>query len=183
VTTLDSLRGVDVYLIDQILKGRIPDGARVLDVGCGGGRNLRWFQDSGCSCVGVDRKTRGGERALAEGANLPFADASFDVVLSIAVLHFAHDPEHFTSMIDEMWRVLRPGGLFFARFTTTLGMEGKTQPMERGWHVLPDGSERYLVDPADLHVWEQQRGVQPLDPFKTTVVENKRSMATWVWQR
>ena len=183
MASLDSIRGVDVYLIDQILKGRIPKHARVLDVGCGGGRNLTWFEASGCRTVGVDRKRVAGARAIAEGAQLPFASASFDVVLSIAVLHFARDDEHFLAMLAEMERVLRPGGLFFARFATTLGMDGRTDSLGQGWHALPDGSERYLVRPEVIHGWTAERGVGLLDPFKTTLVENQRSMATWVWRQ
>ncbi|MHC4953064.1 MAG: class I SAM-dependent methyltransferase [Planctomycetota bacterium] len=182
MTSLDSIRGVDVYLVDQILKGRIPEHAQVLDVGCGGGRNLRWFEARGHRTVGVDRAPNSGARALAEGADLPFAPRSFDVVLSIAVLHFAQDDEHFVAMLDEMARVLRPGGLFFARFATTLGMEQQARPLARGWFALPDGSERYLVRPDAIHGWAAERGVSLLDPFKTTLVENQRSMATWVWR-
>ena len=183
MASLDSIRGVDVYLLDQILKARIPAHARVLDVGCGGGRNLTWFEASGCRTVGVDRKRVSGAAALAEGAHLPFAPRSFDVVLSIAVLHFARDDEHFGAMLEEMSRVLRPGGLFFARFATTLGMAGQTDPLANGWHALPDGSERYLVRPEVIHAWAAERRISLLDPFKTTLVENQRSMATWVWRQ
>ena len=176
---IDDLQGVDVYLIDQILKGRIPPGARVLDVGCGGGRNLRWFFARGYDTVALDRQRSDATNVLAEGSQLPLPDASFDVVLSIAVLHFAKDAAHLRAMLDELHRVLKPGGLCFARFATTLGMDG----LAPGWQTLPDGSQRFLLDPGTLHAWAEERRVQLLDPFKTTVVENQRSMATWVWAR
>lgn len=175
----ESLQGVDVYLIDQILKGRIPDRARVLDVGCGGGRNLRWFRARGLETLGVDVRASGATNALADGAHLPVPDGSFDVVLSIAVLHFANDAAHAHAMLDELHRVLKPGGLCFARFATTLGMDG----LAPGWQTLPDGSQRFLLDPGALHAWAHERRIQLVEPFKTTVVENQRSMATWVWHK
>ena len=185
VNSLDSLRGVDVYLIDQLLKGRIPGDARLLDVGCGGGRNLRWFEANGHATVGVDRSIvdASGPRVCGEAATLPFRTAAFDVVLCVAVLHFAHDAKHFGEMVQECWRVLRPGGLFFARLATTLGIEDAVVPLARGWYALPDGSERYLASASDLHDWEARLGALPLDPLKSTLVENQRSMTTWVLQK
>jgi SAM-dependent methyltransferase len=182
VTTLDSLRGVDVYLIDQLLKGRIAGDARVLDVGCGGGRNLRWFEAHGHFAVGIDQTVVNAERLRLRGdaAALPFRDAAFDVVVAVAVLHFARDAEYFGTSVDECWRVLRPGGLFFARLATTMGIEDALTPLANGWYALPDGTERYLVNADDLHACEARLGARPLEPLKSTLVENQRSMATWV---
>ena len=44
---------------------------------------------------------------------MSFGDAAFDLVLSSAVLHFARDEDHWRAMVSEMWRVLKPGGIFF----------------------------------------------------------------------
>ncbi len=46
---------IDVYLFDQLLRGRITPGLRVLDAGCGGGRNLVYLMRAGCHVYGVDR--------------------------------------------------------------------------------------------------------------------------------
>ena len=54
-----------------------------------------------------------------------FPDAHADVVMASAVLHFARDPRHFEAMLRQMWRVLRPGGLFFARLASTIGIAGR----------------------------------------------------------
>ncbi|HEX2211216.1 MAG TPA: class I SAM-dependent methyltransferase [Longimicrobium sp.] len=188
---------IDIYLFDQLLRGRF-DGARtVLDAGCGGGRNLVWLLRAGFHVHAVDRDARAVERVrrmaaelapalppdnvrVAEADALPFAGASMDVVISSAVLHFAADPAHFGRMVDEMWRVLRPGGMLFARLASNIGIEARVRPAGDGRYQLPDGSERFLVDEAGLLARTEALGGELLDPIKTTNVQNLRAMTTWV---
>ena len=187
---------IDIYLFDQLLRGRF-DGARtVLDAGCGAGRNLVYFLRNGFEVFGTDRDAAAIARARRLAAELapstpadhfvhapveamPFGDASMDAVLSSAVLHFADDEAHFAAMLGEMWRVLRPGGLFFARLASTIGIEGRTEPLRGRRHRLPDGSERFVVDAAFLAHHAGLLGAVPLDPLKTTVVQDLRAMTTW----
>jgi hypothetical protein len=103
-----------------------------------------------------------------------------DAVISSAVLHFAADHAHFGRMVDEMWRVLRPGGLVFARLASSIGIESLVRPGENGRCRLPDGSERFLVDEAMLLARTEAMGGVLLDPIKTTNVQNLRAMTTWV---
>ena len=77
---------------------------------------------------------------------ISFPDGSFDVVLSSAVLHFAADDAQFRAMLTRMWRVLKPGGLFFCRLASSIGIEHQIRPLNGRRRLLPDGSERYLVD-------------------------------------
>ena len=159
--------GIDIYLFDQLLKGRIVPGMRVLDAGCGTGRNLVYLLKSGCEVFGIDESSAAvaqTQRLVAKVApHLPldnfrvepvermsFADAGFDVVLSSAVLHFALDEEHWRAMVREMWRVLKPGGIFFARLASNIGMEDRVKLINGRRYHLPDGSERFLVDEAML---------------------------------
>ena len=116
-----------------------------------------------------------GHEALAQ-----LAAGSFDVVLSSAVLHFARDDRQFDAMVGEMWRVLKPGGLLFARLASNIGMESRMQRIEGRRCLLPDGSERYLVDEAFLVDLTHRLGGRLLDPLKTTVVQDQRCMTTWV---
>ncbi len=188
---------LDIYLFDQLLKGRISARDRVLDAGCGSGRNLFYLMQMGCHVSAVDANPAAvaGVRELAVelATGLPaenfrveavealsFADAAFDVVISSAVLHFAKDDAHFAAMVDAMWRVLRPGGMFFARLASTVAFEHAIRPLGHGHFLLPDGSDRYLVTTKKIEQLTASLGGQLLDPIKTTVVDGQRSMTTWV---
>ena len=184
---------LDIYVFDQLLRGRIAPGMRVFDAGCGGGRNLVYLLRQGFEVCGNDLNPDAiaQVRASAPSADFrveaiedtSFADASADVVLASAVLHFARDDDHFEAMVRALWRVLKPGGLFFARLASTIGMAGRVHPLGNSRFRLPDGSDRYLVDAATLIDWTDRLGGEFLDPLKTTVVHDQRSMTTWVVRR
>jgi tellurite methyltransferase len=105
------------------------------------------------------------------------------VVISSAVLHFARDDNDFGAMLQGTWRVLKPGGLFFCRLASSIGIEHQINPIQGRRFLLPDGSERYLVDEALLVRLTGELGGRLLDPLKTTVVQNQRSMTTWVLRK
>ena len=196
----DQFGHIDIYLFDQLLRGRISPGMRVMDAGCGTGRNLVYLLRDGYDVYATDQDPQAVDavRTLATtlAPHLPadhfrvepveqssFADASVDVVISNAVLHFARDHAHFDAMVKEMWRVLKPGGLFFARLASSIGMADRMQPLGDGRHRMPDGSERYLVDEAKLMATTWRLGGRLLDPLKTTIVQDQRCMTTWVLAR
>jgi ubiquinone/menaquinone biosynthesis C-methylase UbiE len=114
---------------------------------------------------------------------MPFQNERFDAVISNAVLHFASDERHFYQMIEEMWRVLSKGGLFFARLASTIGIEDKVELIEERRYLLPDGSERFLVDEQFLISATNQLGGIWVEPLKTTNVQNLRCMTTWVLRK
>ncbi len=195
---LPSLLGpIDIYLLDQLLRGRIEPGQRVFDAGCGGGRNLVYFLRAGFEVFAVDpdRRAVHAVRALAAelAPGLPaenfraepvgrstFPDGCADLVISSAVLHFARDEAHFRSMLAGSWRHLAPGGLFFCRLASTIGMETRFTPLGGRRFHLPDGSDRFLVDEGFLLDLTAELGGDLLDPLKTTVVQDRRCMTTWV---
>ena len=188
---------IDIYLFDQLLKGRISPGMRILDAGCGAGRNLVYFLREGYEVYAADADTQAVDsvRSLARrlAPSLPasnfrvepvehmsFNDACADVVVSNTVLHLAGGDAQFESMLQGSWRVLKPGGLFFCRLASTIGMESQFKRIEGRRFRSPDGAERYLVDEAMLaSITERLRG-ELAEPLKTTVVQNQRSMTTWV---
>ena len=126
------------------------------------------------------QQTVNSKEAFAAGVVRKNATENFDLVLSSAVLHFARDEEHWQAMVNEMWRVLKPGGIFFARLASTIGIEDKVKLIEGRRYHLPDGSDRFLVDEAMLKKVTAAIGGEFIEPIKTTVVENLRAMTTWV---
>jgi len=188
---------IDIYLFDQLLRGRIVPGMRVFDAGCGFGRNLVYFLREGYEVFGVDANPQAVESVRRLAASLapalpkenfraePLDQSSFqegfaDVVISSAVLHFARDDDDFNSMLRGSWRVSKPGGLFFCRLASSIGLEQQIQPIGGRRFLVPDGSERYLVDEPLLMRLTEELGGRLVDPLKTTVVQNQRSMTTWV---
>ncbi len=198
VPTLQEQFGqIDIYLFDQLLKGRISPGMRVLDAGCGSGRNLIYLLREGYEVYGADSDAQAVDtvRSLARMfapalpasnfrvepvEHMSFDDACADVVVSNTVLHLARDDEHFESMLQGSWRVLKPGGLLFCRLASTIGMESQFKRIQGRRFQSPDGAERYLVDEALLGSIAGRLGGELVDPLKTTVVQNQRSMTTWV---
>jgi tellurite methyltransferase len=187
---------IDIYLFDQLLRGNIAPGMRIFDAGCGSGRNLLYLIREGYEVFGVDADPYAVQCTRGLAAALPvdnfrvepieamsFPDAFADVVISSAVLHFARDDRQFAAMLQGTWRVLRPGGLLFCRLASSIGIEQQVQRIEGRRFLLPDGSERYLVDAALLTTWAKDLGARLIDPLKTTVVQNQRSMTTWVLRK
>ncbi|MCA1581668.1 MAG: class I SAM-dependent methyltransferase [Acidobacteria bacterium] len=191
---------IDIYLFDQILRGRLGPGLTVLDAGCGQGRNLVFFLRQGNDVLALDPDTDAvaATRRLFESlaprlpaSNLrqePVESSTFpasaaDVVLSSAVLHFARDEPHFRGMLFGSWRLVKPGGLFFCRLASSIGMETRVTPLGGRRFRLPDGSSRYLVDEAYLLELTRELGGRLLDPLKTTVVQDQRCMTTWVLRK
>ncbi len=188
---------IDIYLFDQLLRRTITPGTRIFDAGCGHGRNLVYLLREGYEVFGVDTDPRSIEAVRHLAASfapaLPadnfrveaiesssFPDAEAGLVISSAVLHFACDDHHFDAMLRGTWRVLKPGGLFFCRLASSIGIDEQIKRITGRRFLLPDGSERYLVDEALLAMLTKELGGHLEDPLKTTVVQNQRSMTTWV---
>jgi tellurite methyltransferase len=197
---IEDFGDIDIYLFDQLLRGRIAPGMRILDAGCGGGRNLVYLLKSGFDVAGCDRdhgavesvramvsrlapQIPGGNFRVESIEAMTFPDGCADVVLASAVLHFASGDEQFQAMIESLWRVLKPGGMLFARLASSIGIEALVQRVNGRRHRLPDGSERYLVDERMLLDLTVRLGGELLDPIKTTVVQDQRAMTTWVLRR
>jgi tellurite methyltransferase len=183
----------DIYLLDQIMKGRYAPADRILDAGAGGGRNLHWFVQQGCRVYGTDRDPLAVEALrhhypglpadsfqVAPVEALPFSDGFFHHIICCAVLHFAADEAHFAQMVGELARVLRPGGSLFLRVATDVGLADKMIPLGKGRHAMPDGTDRFLLQRTSFEALMQEHGLYYLEPFKTVVVDELRAMTALV---
>lgn len=192
----DILGNTDIYLIDQILKGRYARQDRILDAGCGHGRNMHWFLYSGMEIYGIDRDSYvidelkalhpeiPGERLLScPVESIPYPDDFFNHIISSAVLHFAEGPDQFLAMWQEMVRVLKPGGSLFVRMASDIGIENRVEPMGSGVYLIPDGSMRFLLTKTWLKTLLDIFPLSLLEPFKTVNVDDLRCMSTLVLQK
>jgi tellurite methyltransferase len=199
-TLQEQFGNIDIYLFDQLLKGRVAPGMRIVDAGCGGGRNLIYLLREGYEVYGADMDEQSIERlqsfakkfapALPSSnfraervEQMSFEDGFADVVISNAVLHLASDDTQFEAMLQGSWRVLRPGGLLFCRVATTIGMEDRFVHIQGRRFRSPDGAERYLLDEKLLNAITERLNGELIEPLKTTVVQNQRAMTTWVLRK
>jgi len=188
------LGSTDIYLIDQILKGRYNDPTgTLLDAGAGGGRNLQYFIQQGFQIYGTDRdpsaiavlkQTYPGlseeHFRIATVESLPFQDEFFNHIICSAVLHFAENERHFEQMFGELVRVLQPGGSIFIRTATDVGLAHLPEQLGNGRYHLPDDTDRFLLTRQLLGKMLVQHRLHLLEPFKTVLVEDLRSMAVIV---
>jgi SAM-dependent methyltransferase len=198
-TNIQELFGeIDIYVFDQILRGNIAPGMRILDAGCGYGRNLVYLLRENAEIFAIDANPTAVEhvRQLSNSLNtglpddnfqvgrveqLPWAADFADVVLCNSVLHFARNEAQFLAMLAELWRVLRPGGILFCRLASRIGMD--FVPMGNGLYAMPGGQSWYLVDEQKLMALTGSMKGVLVDPLKTTIVQNHRCMTTWVLRK
>jgi SAM-dependent methyltransferase len=195
MTVQEQFGQIDIYVFDQILRGNIAAGMRVLDAGCGYGRNLVHLLRSGVEVFAVDADPAGIEHVRQLSASLetglpeenfqvgqieqmPFPNGFADVAICNAVLHFARDEAHFRAMLAELWRVLGPGGMLFCRLGSRIGMD--FEQVRPNIFVVGDGSEWFLVDEEMLLGLTDELNAVQVDPLKTTIVQDFRCMTTWV---
>jgi ubiquinone/menaquinone biosynthesis C-methylase UbiE len=191
-TTFDALGNVDIYVIDQILKGRYQNGQSILDAGCGKGRNLKWFYKNGFEIFGIDADSEflanakqnypKAESNFRVGTldKLPYGENSFDHILCCAVLHFAQSETHFTAMFSELIRVLKPDGMLLIRIASNIGLDGNAPEIrykengQKGTYYRTRERIKQLIGEFNLTV---------LEPLKTTNVQDERAMTTLVLQK
>lgn len=195
----DQFGNIDIYLFDQLLKGRIQKNQCILDAGCGNGRNHYFFTKEQFDISAFDANPMALNSAIqqakennyigihqfkvAQMEKIPFSDNSFDWVINIAVLHFAQNQAHFEQMLYELWRVCKPGGKVFIRLASSNGIEKLIKPLGNNRFLLPDGSERYLVSLDEMQDYTKSLQADLFEPIKTTNVQNLRCMSTWCLQK
>jgi SAM-dependent methyltransferase len=168
------------YVLDPVMLARV-DAARpqrALDVGCGEGRFCRMLKARGVDAVGLDptkaliaearRRDPAGAYVEREAASLPFADASFDLVVSYLTLI---DIPEVAPAIAEMARVLSPGGRLLIANLNGFNTAGQ----EIGWTFDARGrKEHYRIDGylRESSAWIAYRGIR--------ILNHHRPLSTYV---
>ena len=191
-----TIGNIDLYLLDQILKGCITPDMKILDAGSGEGRNLHYFIKNDYQHVyGIDPNPTAiqmlqiiGKRIPKEHfvcssiEEMPFITPMFDYIICNAVLHFAQGEAHFNELFTQLVKVLKPKGQLFIRMTSNQSMSNAI-PLGDGLFKLPDGSKRYLLDIASISTLLDKHNIKLIEPIKSLYVHEQRTMTTLVLQK
>jgi len=114
----------DADIIPFIDKLDVPPKARVLDAGCGNGKNSVYLREKGFEVYGFDISARAiafahgkiptGDFVVADARSLPYADEAFDVIVDVGLLH-SIPPDAWASYKKEAFRILKSKGYYFLR--------------------------------------------------------------------
>ena len=196
-TQIQKLLGqTDIYLLDQIMKGRYSAADKILDAGCGTGRNMHWFLQNNFAIYAIDMNEEIiNQLKLANPTlpkqhlqvssvdEMPFPDNYFDHIICIAVLHFAMNKTHFKKMLGELVRVIKQRGSLLLRIAADIGFEDKIISVGHGVYKIPDGTERFLLTKTLLAECMKENNLSFLEPLKTVNVDDLRCMSTLVLQK
>jgi len=202
ISDLNKLLGnIDLYLLDQLLKGRFTKEMLILDAGCGEGRNAHYFIQKGYRIMGVDSNASAINMARISARTLdsnfdaqrfqvaflediPFHSGAFDVVLSSAVMHFSKSKAHFLTLLEEHMRVLKPGGIFWLRMCTDAGGTfALKDKLSLSMQELPDGTERFVLTEKLIGEMMEIYQLTLLELPKSVVVHNYRAMGVFIFQK
>lgn len=176
------LGNVDLFLLDQILKGRFEKSERVLEAGCGEGRNLTYFIRNDYDVWGIDNnplalkmlrmtgrslhKNFDPEKFIATDiTELPFPPQSFDAIICLSVLHFSSSEEAFFSAFDAIMQVLRKDGFL------CLSMLSKMDQTEATISDENRPNDRFFLTTSLYNTILQKYNLQEEEPAKTVVVK------------
>lgn len=194
-TLKNEIEGIDIYLLDHILKGRYQKNAVILDAGCGNGRNIKWFYNNDYPVYGIDLNNKRLDKAKDQYVNqkdhfsiqniksLNFEDEKFDHIICIAILHFAESEEDFIAMLKELVRVLKPEGTIFIRTATIESLEDKIEKTSEGVYKLPDKTTRFLLTKELLQSIVTKFNLELVERFKYVNVDDLRAMATFILRK
>ncbi|MET7029280.1 class I SAM-dependent methyltransferase [Sediminicola luteus] len=189
------LGNLDIYLLDQIVKGRYSKEDKILDAGCGSGRNMYWFYDNQFNIWAMDNDLANiklvkeiypgssDQFIVSELDEMPYTNGEFNHIICNAVLHFARNEKHFIGMMAEILRVLKVHGSIFIRMASNIGIEELVVSEGNGIFSIPDGTQRFLLTREQLNNFMAKFNLTFLEPVKTTNVHDVRCMTTLVLQK
>lgn len=190
--TYNLIGNVDIYVIDQILKGRYKSDQSILDAGCGSGRNLKWFYQNDFIITGIDADAERIVQAketypkaldnfmVGELDNLPFGENSFEHIICCAVLHFAQSEKHCKAMFSELVRVLKPKGTLLIRVASDIGLDGEIPFVQ---DVVNKATGNFYVTRQLISELLKSYPLELIEPVKTTNVQDIRAMTTLVFHK
>lgn len=185
---------MDLLLLDLILKGKISEQAKILDAGCGEGRNAIYFIREGYDYLGIDSDESKIRLAQYMGNNISTSKARFevadidnmnevdffDLVICSRVLHFAESKSDFLNKWSILVERLNKGGTIFVSMDSTientLGKESGNGTFE-----FPDGTIRFSLT---QEIYEEiKKGFEEIEPLKTLIQYRTRAQSFFAFRK
>lgn len=190
-------RDPDHRLLAMVEEFDAPARARVLDIGCAGGRNTVLLAERGFDVHAVDasapmvERTRRrvaavlGEAQASDRVRVghmddlrAYPDSSFDLVVALGIYHNARSLEEWEDAVAETGRVLKPGGrLLVNHFTPEVDLTGEGVRPVPGVSDLYDGfpgGRAVLRDAAGLDAAMARHGLIPVVPSQTVTAPTEK---------
>ncbi|SNS48015.1 Methyltransferase domain-containing protein [Ekhidna lutea] len=179
---------MDLFLMDVILKGHVKEGTKVLDVGCGEGRNGVYFLRNRFEYHGWDTdeskiKLLSYLAHSLETSNSHFrigdfrtveSTQKFNFIICSRVLHFAESSEIFLSMWLKLKSLLVDGGIIYASLDSVVdNMIGNNEG--EGMFSFPDSKLRFALT-TELYN-EMKKGFEEIEPLRTLVHHKERAQS------
>jgi 2-polyprenyl-3-methyl-5-hydroxy-6-metoxy-1,4-benzoquinol methylase len=196
----NELGNADLILIDQILKNRFHKQMKILDAGCGEGRNMVYFIRQNFHIYGIDSNEEAVRMARVLGRSLnnafdieniqhfsiednPFPDHFFDAVLCINVLHTAKDRKTFFNLLDHLIRLLNPGGYLFLSLHSRIGLTQAAWVSNcRNDSNIYDEGNFYITNDL-LSEIQAHAMLMEIEPVKTIVIDDIKSHTYLFFQK
>ncbi|MEP5613276.1 MAG: class I SAM-dependent methyltransferase [Cyclobacteriaceae bacterium] len=178
----------DLFLLDLILKEKIPEKARILDAGCGEGRNAIFFIREGHDYLGIDSDHSKVQLAQYMANNISTSRAKFevgdigdlqefglfDVVICSKVLHFANTEDDFHQMWKNLSDRLVPNGVLYVSMDSMID-NNLGVATDNGKYEFPDGAVRFAI--TNMLYNEIKKGFEAVEPLKTLVQNETRAQS------
>lgn len=164
---LENLPQEYIELLDEFIE--CVGNGKVLDAGCGPGRDTEYFIENGLDAVGIDlaegmienaKQNKKGEYHLMDIRNLEFKDNEFDSVWCNTVIQF-FSPEEMPDIISELDRVLKPDSHLFINFKAG---EGTFMREKYGSEI-----KQHLVSEDKAKEMLERQGYEIIDQSKSEV--------------
>ncbi|MCA9408851.1 MAG: class I SAM-dependent methyltransferase, partial [Candidatus Omnitrophica bacterium] len=157
-------------VLENLMKEfKYSKSVNVCEVGCGCGDKLTHFYNLGHQCSGLDYSENMIKRAKeempkadlhpGEAAKLPFADNSMDFVFSYSVFIYFETPEYFHKVLEEMYRIAKPGATICIWDVPDLKDKEKVEAF-RGKSA--QGYEHTYYDMNDFFIWFKERKIKDI---------------------